>query len=168
MPRRSGLLSRRQALTAGGAAFAVSAGGLAAWHLLADRGAAIRRMIETHMRNTPIEPGAIDSFIGDFLAYRPLPAQGVAIGNVCDALGIGDLTRCANNADYLRRIEEHVIDRFVRSTDLFAPGRSANAAIRYVAYWDPYSGSCRNPFANLSPPEEPNAVPDAVKVEERR
>jgi hypothetical protein len=151
------MLSRRRALIAGGAACVLSAGALPTWYLLADRGAAIRRMIKAHMRDTPIEPGAIDSFVGDFLAYRPLPAQGVAIGNVCDALGLGDLARCANNADYLRRVEEHVIDRFVRSTDFFAPDRRAGDAVRYVAFWDPYSGSCRNPFADLSPPEEPNA-----------
>lgn len=152
MPRKSALLSRRRALVAGGAACVLSAGAWSAWHLLADRGAAIRRMIEAHLRDMPMEKSAIDSFIGDFLAYRPLSAQGVAIGNLCDGLGIGDLARCANNADYLRRIEEHVIDRFVRSTDLFAPDRRAGDAVRYVAFWDPYSGACRNPFADLSPP----------------
>jgi hypothetical protein len=152
MPRKAGLLSRRRALMAGGAACVLSAGALPAWHLLADRGAAIRRMIAAHMRDTPIEKGAIDSFIGDFLAHRPVSAQGVAIGNVCDVLGIGDLARCANNAAYLRRVEEHVIDRFIRSTDIFAPYRSSSAAVRYVAFWDPYSVMCRNPFADLSPP----------------
>jgi hypothetical protein len=145
------MLSRRAALIAGGAV--LSAGALPAWHLLADRGAAIRRMIEAHVRGLPIEPGAVDSFIADFLAYRPLSAQGVAIGNVCDALGIGDLAQCANNADYLRRIEEHVIDRFVRSTDLFAPDRRAGDTIRYIAFWDPYLSSCRNPFADLTLPD---------------
>jgi hypothetical protein len=152
MPRKPRLLSRRQALVAGGAACAVSAGALSGWHLLGDRGTAIRRMIEVHVRDTPIEGGAIDAFIADFLAHHPLSAQGVAIGNVCDLLGIGDLARCANNADYLRRVEEHVIDRFLRSTDIFEPNRRPGDAVRYVAFWNPYSGSCRNPFADLSPP----------------
>jgi hypothetical protein len=147
-----GPLSRRHALLAGAAACALAAGAAPAWHLLSDRAVAIRRMIQAHMRDTPMEDGTIDAFIGDFLAHRPVSAQGVAIGNVCDGLGIGDLTRCANNADYLRRVEERVIDLFLRSTDLFVSDRQPNDAIRYVAFWDPYAGSCRNPFADLSPP----------------
>ena len=149
MPRK---LSRRHALIAGGAAGAVAAAALPAWHLFADPGAAIRRMIESHMRDTPIAPGVIDSFIRDVLPHRPLSARGVAIGNVCDGFGLGELASCARNADYLRRIEGYVIDRFVRSTDLFAPDRRTGDPLRYVAFWDPWSGACRNPFADLTPP----------------
>jgi hypothetical protein len=150
MPRRR--LTRRGVLMAGGAACAVAAGAVPAWYLLSDPRAAIRRMIETHMRGTTIEPDVVDAFVRDFLGHRPLSAQGVTIGTVCEGLGIGDLARCANNADYLRRTEEAVIDRFLRSTDLFAPDRRADAALRYVGFWDPYSDSCRNPFADLTPP----------------
>jgi hypothetical protein len=152
MPRTSGLLTRRRALLAGGAACALAVGAAPAWHLLSDRAAAIRRMIEAHMGATPIEDGAIDSFARDFLAHRPVSVQGVAIGNVCDVAGLGDLIHCANNADYLRRVEGRVIDLFLRSTDLFSPTRRAGDALSYVAFWDPYSSACRNPFADLTPP----------------
>jgi hypothetical protein len=158
MPRKLALLSRRRALVAGGAACAAAAMALAAWHLLADRGAALRAMIAAHLRDMPVADGVIDAFVSDFLARHPVSAQGVAISSVCDGLGTGEWARCVNNADYLRRIEVRAIDLFLRSTDFFEPNRRAGDVIRYVAFWDPYSDSCRNPFADLSPPDKPNAV----------
>lgn len=147
-------MSRRSLLIAGGAACAAAAGALPAWHLIADRGAAIRRMIESHMRGAPVAEDAIDAFVDDFLERQVVLRDGVAIDNACRLLGIEDLAQpCANNAVYMRRIEERVVDLFIRSTDMFSPDRRPDDPIGYVEFWDPYSGACRNPFADLSPPE---------------
>lgn len=148
--RRS--ISRRAALTGVGAGCLVAAGAVPAWHAVSDAHATIGAMIRRHLRGATVADGAIDAFVADFLSAHPVRANGIAIGNVCDVLGIGDAVQaCANNADYLRRLEERAIDLFVRSTDLLDPGRRAGAPIRYVAFWDPYSGACRNPLADLTP-----------------
>jgi hypothetical protein len=151
MSSKRAKLSRRRLLLAGGVACAVSA--FPAMRLLADRGGAIRRMIQAHVGGAPIADGAIDAFVDDFLAHRSISEQGVAIDTACRLLGIDDASQaCMNNADYMRRVEERIIDLFVRSTDLFISDRRDGDPIRYVAFWDPYSDSCRNPFADLSPP----------------
>ena len=105
-----------------------------------------------YRRNKAVHFAVQSEILRDFLAHRPVSVQGVAIGNVCDVAGLGDLIHCANNADYLRRVEGRVIDLFLRSTDLFSPTRRAGDALSYVAFWDPYSSACRNPFADLTPP----------------
>jgi hypothetical protein len=142
-------ISRRAALV--GAGCLVAAGAMPAWRAVSEPHAAIRAMIRKHLRGAAVGDGAIDAFVADFLSAHPVRANGIAVGNVCDALGIGNAVQaCTNNADYLRRIEERVIDLFVRSTDLLASDRRAGDPIRYVAFWDPYSGACRNPLADLT------------------
>jgi hypothetical protein len=108
-------------------------------------------MIRNHLRGAAVADGAIDAFVAGFLSAHTLRADGIAIGNACDALGIGGVVQaCANNAGYLRQIEERVIDLFVRSTDLLAPDRRPADPIRYIAFWDPYSGACSNPLADFT------------------
>jgi hypothetical protein len=142
-------LSRRAVLA--GVVAVTAAGGALAWRSLTDAQAAIRAMVMKHLRGAAVADGTVDAFVADFLGAHRVAPDGVAIGNLCDTLGIdGVVQACENNAVYLRRVEEQVIDLFVRSTDVFDPDRRRGAPIRYVALWDPYAATCRNPFADLS------------------
>jgi hypothetical protein len=124
-----------------------------AWRLATDRAGAIRRMILAHVPATRIEAGAIDAFAADFLAQRSLLREGVAIDRACGLLGIGSTApACVDNARYMRRMEEQIVDLFLRSTNIFEPTGDRSAPIRYVAFWDPYSLTCRNPFAEFDLP----------------
>jgi hypothetical protein len=127
------------------------AGALPAWLALSDAPATIRAMIVRHLRGAAVADGTIDAFVADFLRSHGVRDSGVIIGNTCDALALNEVVEaCAPNADYLRRLEQRVVDLFVRSTDLLAPDRG-KGPIRYVAFWDPYSGACRNPLADFTP-----------------
>ncbi len=146
-------ISRRRVLLATGATALLAAGAVPLWHAMTDARAFIRSAIMNHLRGVTIASGAVEEFIDDYLRHNAVRGDGVAIGNACDLSGLDDVAEpCVNNAAYLRRIEERVIDLFIRSTDVFAPDRRSSDPIRYVAFWDPYSGPCRNPFADLSPP----------------
>jgi hypothetical protein len=140
------VISRRSVLAAAGVAVLAAAGGAFAWRSLTDARAAIRAIVTRHLRGAAVVDGTVDAFVADFLLRHRVEPDGIAIGNVCDMSNL-DLTACANNAVYLRRLEEQVIDLFIRSTDAFEPGRPTGAPLRYVAFWDPYSAACRNPFA---------------------
>ena len=144
-------LSRRTVVLGAGAVVVAAAGGLLAWRSLADAHATIRAMIASHMRGATMAEGAVDAFVADFLRVHRVRRDGVVIDNACDALGLDDvLQACASNAEYLRRVEEQVIDLFGRSTDMFDAGRRAGEPVRYVALWDPYAAACRNPFAEFT------------------
>lgn len=145
--------SRRRILIAAATLIASSAGAPLAWRLATDRAGAIRRMILAHVPETRIDAGAIEAFAADFLAQRALLRNGVAIDRACELLGVGPtLPACVANSRYMQRIEEQIVDLFLRSTDIFEPARDASAPIRYVGFWDPYSRTCRNPFAEFDLP----------------
>jgi hypothetical protein len=142
-------LSRRAVLA--GVVAVTAGGGALAWRSMTDAQAAIRATVMKHLRGAAVADGAVDVFVADFLRAHRVAPDGLAIGTVCDTLGIDDVVQaCDNNAVYLRRVEEQVIDLFIRSTDVFDPDRRHGAPIRYVALWDPYATACRNPFADLS------------------
>jgi hypothetical protein len=142
----------RRALVVAGAASVAAAAGLPAWNAASDPRSTIRAMVMRHIGSAPVEPGAVDAFVEDFVRHeKRLRRDGFAIGNVCEAFGIDDIVRaCVNNAKYLHRVEEQVIDLFVRSSDLLAADRRPTDPIRYIAFWDPYAAACRNPFADLT------------------
>lgn len=145
--------SRRRILIASATLVASSAGAPLAWRLATDRAGAIRRMILAHVPATRIEAGAIEAFAADFLAQRTLLREGVAIDRACGLLGIGStVPPCVDNARYMRRMEEQIVDLFLRSTDIFEPSRNRSAPMRYVAFLDPYSLTCRNSFAEFDLP----------------
>jgi hypothetical protein len=145
-------LTRRALIVAGGACAAATAA-LPGWNALSDPRPMIRAMIARHLGAAPVEAGAVDAFVEAFIQQETrLRPDGFAMGTVCNAIGLDDHAQaCINNAQYLWRVEERVIDLFIRSTDLLDPDRRASAPIRYVAFWDPYSGACRNPFADVTP-----------------
>lgn len=47
----------------------------------------------------------------------------------------------------LRRLEDSVVSHFLLSTDFFQHGADERRAVNYVAFYDPGSTVCRNPFA---------------------
>jgi hypothetical protein len=145
-------ITRRAAFTGAGAMSLMVAGSVVpAWWLASDARSALRAMIRTHLRGAVVENGAVDAFADDFLRHYGVRRGGIAIGNACDAFSLQNAAQaCTNNAAYLKRLEGRVIDLFVRSTDLLAPDRRVGEPIRYVAFWDPYSGACRNPFADFT------------------
>ncbi|HEX2117189.1 MAG TPA: hypothetical protein VHM01_22515 [Alphaproteobacteria bacterium] len=144
-------ISRRTVFLGAGAVALAIAGGALTWRSLADAHTAVRTMIMQHLRGAAVAEGAVDAFVAEFLRRHRVHLDGVAIGNVCDMSGFDALLpACANNAAYLRRLEEQVIDLFIRSSDVFEPSRPAGAPVRYVAFWDPYSSACRNPLADLT------------------
>lgn len=145
--------SRRRVLIASATLIAASAAAPPAWRFATDRTDAIRRMILAHVPAARIAAGTIEAFAADFLAQRPLLREGVAIDRACSLLGIdATIPACVDNARYMRRMEEQILDLFLRSTDVFEPARDGSAPIRYVGFWDPYSRTCRNPFAEFDLP----------------
>jgi hypothetical protein len=47
----------------------------------------------------------------------------------------------------LRRLEDNVVSRYLLSTDFFAHGGDESRRVEYIEFHDPYSITCRNPFA---------------------
>jgi hypothetical protein len=144
-------LSRRAVIAGAGAAGALALGTLPAWRALSDAETWIGNLIVAHLRGAPVAEGTIASFVADFLRVVSVERQGIALDTVCAFGPAGLVQTCTNNAAYLRRIGDKAIDLFIRSTDMLDPARPPSEPIRYVAFWDPYSGACRNPFADFAP-----------------
>lgn len=97
--------------------------------------------IRTKLSYLKLEDGAPEAFARDFDAdYGPFH-----VSLLQKLLGQQGVKTQVGAEDF----DNIVVSRFLLSTDFFRNGSDESKPVRYLAYFDPYTGACGNPFADL-------------------
>jgi hypothetical protein len=138
-------LTRRKFLISGGALLTVGVSGWAYTREFTYRNLIIsvlhRKLAYMTLDEASLRTFA-DAFVNDY-GTLGLKGEGLALSRpvfpIVDSPGTDEVTR----------FENRVVSKFLLSSDFFRNGADETRLITYVAYYNPYSLACANPFAVL-------------------